>query len=345
MKPLAKRLLALASAAAITVSTIPAVRAAEFTPAQEAQSWSRLQPAAPEEQIPALEQAVPAEAPLTRLGMAQLVMEGYRTITGITDEELGAQDAVFLDTGDTDVLNAYYLNLVSGRSAGVYEPMEGVSRQDFFTASAMLLTAVGYPYINDISVDLRDFADGDQVLAYAAQPVQALLCLEIIEADEAGNLEPAREISVEEGMEILDRLVSFYADWEQNPVEPQCYLGESVADFALNYVGCRYVRGGQGPRKFDCSGFVYYVYKNFGYDLKPGARNQWSILDDSVRKSELLPGDLVFFARRGRIYHVGIYIGDGEFVHAANSRKGVIVSSLSESYYANRYYGAKRAIG
>ena len=60
-----------------------------------------------------------------------------------------------------------------------------------------------------------------------------------------------------------------------------------------------------------------------------------------------MPGDLVFFSNNGRssgIFHIGIYIGDGEFVHAANSRKGVIVSDMDEAWYARRYLGAKRAI-
>ena len=347
MKPFAKRLLALASAAAITMSIIPAVHAAENTPEPVAQSWTRLQPAAPDEQIPALERAIPTESPLTRLGMSQLVMDSYRTITGITEAEMGEPEEMFLDTDDTDVLHAYQLDLVSEQSAGLYGPMEHVSRQDFITVCADLLESVGYPYMADIEIDLHDYVDGSQVLAYARQPVQALLCLGILFPTEQGALDPNREITVEEAMEMTTRLVDFYAAWEENPVQPQRYLGEDVAEYALNYVGCRYVRGGQGPRKFDCSGFVYYVYKNFGYNLKPGARNQWSILNDRVSKSELLPGDLLFFSRSGKasgIFHVGIYIGDGQFVHAANSRKGVIVSGIDEPWYANRYLGAKRPI-
>ncbi len=347
MKPFIKRLLAFTGAAAIALSTVPAVHALERAPESEVQSWSLLQPAASDAQIPALTRSIPTEAPLTRLGMAQLIMDGYRTITGFSEEELEVSEAMFLDTDNADVLNAYQLDLVNGHSAGFYEPMEDISRQDFFTACAGLLETVGYPYINDIHVDLSCYPDGDAVLAYAAQPFRALLCLELIEANADGALEPERSITVEEAMELLDRLVSFYTDWELDPVEPQRYLGEDVAEFALDYVGCRYVSGGRGPNKFDCSGFVYYVYKNFGYNLKPGAYTQWCNLSKSVKKDDLLPGDLVFFSRRGSasgIFHVGICIGDGEFVHAANSRKGVIVSSLSEGYWSNRYFGAKRAI-
>ena len=339
MKPFAKRLLALASAAAITLSIIPTVRAAET----EQQTWARLAPTA--EQLPTRAAVDPIAAPLTRLGMSQLLMEGYHTLTGITDEELGEPEMMFLDTENTDVLNAYSLELVSGRSNGVFEPMEGVSRQDYFTACARLLESVGYPYVDDIEIDLDEYADGSEVLAYARQPIRAMLCLGIIETD--AMLEPAREITVDEAMTACDALVDFYTAWQENPVEPQRYLGEDVAEYALQYVGCRYVRGGQGPRKFDCSGFVYYVYKHFGYDLKPGARNQWSLLSQRVSKDELLPGDLLFFSRNGRasrIFHVGIYIGNGQFVHAANSSDGLIVTDIDHAWYANRYLGAKRPI-
>ena len=132
------------------------------------------------------------------------------------------------------------------------------------------------------------------------------------------------------------------------PVAPATKLREEVIATALSKVGCRYVSGGHGPTKFDCSGLVYWVYKQYGYDLQPGARNQWSTLDKSVKKADLLPGDLVFFSKNGKasgIFHVGLYIGDGQFVHAANSRKGVIVTDLDEAWNANRYLGAKRAIG
>ena len=152
MKPFAKRLLAAASAAAIAMSTIPAVGAVE----SEAQTWPMLRTISQEEQIPALDSIDPITAPLTRLGMAQLVMDSYRTVTGASDDAMEGSEVVFLDTEDADVLSAYQLDLVNGRTAGRYEPMEAVSRQDFLTASAMLLEAVGYPYVDDIRFKLND---------------------------------------------------------------------------------------------------------------------------------------------------------------------------------------------
>lgn len=129
-------------------------------------------------------------------------------------------------------------------------------------------------------------------------------------------------------------------------LESATSMGEQVAELALQYVGYRYVYGGKSPsRGFDCSGFVYYVYKQFGYNLSPGARNQWSILGNRVSRGDLQPGDIVFFSRNGKasgIFHVGIYIGNNRIVHASTKRSGVKISNLSSTWYSSRYYGAKR---
>ena len=340
MKPFAKRLLAAASAAAIALTTIPAVCGADL--------FSEPEAAVTEEIGPAMLRTVTAAAPLSRQNLSTLVMNSYKTLTGLTNEELGAPDRVFTDCDSTDVLHAHHLELVPGVTAGIFAPDGNVSRQDLWVTAAKLLETAGYPYIDDITMDLSIYADGNEVSGYADQSLQALLCIGAVTAEKGDALDPCGTVTIGEAEELLGRIVEFYTAWQEDPVEPQRYLGEEVAEFALNYVGCRYVRGGHGPNKFDCSGFVYYVYKNFGYDLKPGARNQWSLLDGTIKKADLLPGDLVFFSRNGRsggIFHVGIYIGNDQFVHAANSRKGLIVTDMDDNWYARRYLGAKRAIG
>ena len=349
MKSFAKRLLAFGCAAAITLTTIPAVHAdtQDLTPVPAAVQWAAVEVDAVQGLIPAMVRSTPTAAPLTREGLSALVMSSYKSITGLTDEDLGEPQRIFLDSEDTDVLNAYHLGLIQSQGAAFFGPQGIVTRQDFWTAAADLLETVGYPYIHDIRMDLSVYPDADELTDDASQALQALLCLEIITAEDGTALSPTGTLTADEALVILNRLMTFYGEWEEDPVKPQRCLGEEIAEFALNYVGCRYVSGGQGPNKFDCSGFVYYVYKNFGYSLKPGARNQWKNLDERISKSDLLPGDLVFFSRGGkssRIFHVGIYIGDGQFVHAANSRKGVIVTDLDDAWYANRYHGAKRAI-
>ena len=89
---------------------------------------------------------------------------------------------------------------------------------------------------------------------------------------------------------------------------------------------------------------MQYVYRHFGFNITRTATSQYYNDGEHVSRSELMPGDLVFFGSGGEITHVGIYIGGGRFIHAANPRKGVIISSLSESYYTARYFGANRII-
>ncbi|MGI5963686.1 MAG: NlpC/P60 family protein [Lawsonibacter sp.] len=123
--------------------------------------------------------------------------------------------------------------------------------------------------------------------------------------------------------------------------------GQEIADYAMTFVGYPYVYGGSSPSGFDCSGFTKYIYSQFGYSINRTASNQ---LDNgtSVSMSELQPGDLVFFKKSGsgskRASHVGIYIGDNQFVHASTSTVGVIVSELSEAYYTTGFVGGRRLV-
>ena len=120
--------------------------------------------------------------------------------------------------------------------------------------------------------------------------------------------------------------------------------GQQVASYACQFVGSRYVWGGTTPDGFDCSGLVYYVYKQFGYTLNRVAADQASN-GRHVEPSELQPGDLLcFYSGSSYIGHVGIYIGNGQFVHASNSTTGVIISDLA-GYYVSRGYEARRIIG
>lgn len=123
-------------------------------------------------------------------------------------------------------------------------------------------------------------------------------------------------------------------------------LGQQIANFALGFLGSNYVYGGASPSGFDCSGFTSYVYKNFGYTITRNASGQYRDNGVHINKSDLSPGDLVFFSSNGgsSVTHVGIYIGDSEFVHASRTGIGVVISRLDSSYYLNVWYGAKRII-
>lgn len=121
-------------------------------------------------------------------------------------------------------------------------------------------------------------------------------------------------------------------------------LAGSVLSKAAQYLHTPYVWGGTSPRGFDCSGFVQYVFRQYGYNLPRTAADQ-AAAGKKVSKKDLKPGDLVYFASGGSIDHIGIYVGNGKFIHSSSPRSGgVIYTSLSESYYAARYAGATRIL-
>ena len=121
--------------------------------------------------------------------------------------------------------------------------------------------------------------------------------------------------------------------------------GEVIVETAKKYLGVPYVYGGSSPSGFDCSGFVNYVYKECGYSIN---RTAASIYQNGVAvdRSNLQPGDVICFTNSSSsdIGHVGIYIGDGQFIHASSSGSDVRIDSLSTSYYTNHYYGARRIV-
>lgn len=119
--------------------------------------------------------------------------------------------------------------------------------------------------------------------------------------------------------------------------------GKEIAKTVQNYIGYPYVYGSAGPRAFDCSGLTSYVYKQYGLSLPRSSNSQGSV-GAYVDKANLREGDLVFFSNRSdrRINHVGIYIGNNEFVHASTSVRGVVRDNLDESYYVRNYVTARR---
>lgn len=133
-----------------------------------------------------------------------------------------------------------------------------------------------------------------------------------------------------------------------DPVQPpenfDGELAQRIVDYALQYEGYPYVWGAAGPSTFDCSGFTYYVYQQFGYTLHRSSCDQ--VKDGvAVSKANLQPGDLVLFSTNGSyVTHVGLYIADGKFIHASNATTGVIISDLDSQYYTTHYFAARRII-
>lgn len=121
--------------------------------------------------------------------------------------------------------------------------------------------------------------------------------------------------------------------------------GQKVIDFAQKYLGYKYVYGGTTPSGFDCSGFVYYVFNSCGYNISRSCSVQ-AKTGSAVSKSNLQAGDVIFFnnGSGGSIGHVGIYIGGGKFIHAANPKRGVVIDTINSGYYYTYYYSARRFV-
>lgn len=119
---------------------------------------------------------------------------------------------------------------------------------------------------------------------------------------------------------------------------------DKIVSYAKQFLGRPYVYGSSGPKSFDCSGFTRYVFKQYGISLNRSADGQASN-GRTVSRSELLPGDLVLFhtTRKG-ISHAGMYIGNGQFIHASSGGGKVMISPLNTGYYNSRLVTAKRVL-
>jgi len=121
--------------------------------------------------------------------------------------------------------------------------------------------------------------------------------------------------------------------------------GNAIVSTAQKLMGVPYVFGGTTPKGFDCSGLVQYVFKANGVSIPRLADEQYK-LGKTVQRNRLTAGDLVFFAtdKNGGITHCGIYVGDGNFLHASSS-KGVRIDSLDNEYWKPRFVGGKKVVG
>jgi cell wall-associated NlpC family hydrolase len=137
---------------------------------------------------------------------------------------------------------------------------------------------------------------------------------------------------------IIPLLLQGCASTRSNNSGNQEYLRDNITHTALKQVGKPYKYGGSSPSSgFDCSGLVYYSHKKAGVSVPRDTRGQIARMTD-VRRSQLQPGDLLFYKIEGNPRHVGIYIGNSKFVHAPSSGKRVKVESMNADYWRSRLY-------
>jgi cell wall-associated NlpC family hydrolase len=137
-----------------------------------------------------------------------------------------------------------------------------------------------------------------------------------------------------------------YITYNVDPTEQVATTGQQIVAKAAQYLGCRYSYGASGPSSFDCSGFTSYIYKQFGITLNRSAAGQTQN-GTSVSRSELQPGDLVLFRHSGSskaATHVGIYVGNGQFIHASTNDYQVRYDSLDSAYYSAIFIGGRHVV-
>lgn len=127
---------------------------------------------------------------------------------------------------------------------------------------------------------------------------------------------------------------------------PSTSKQNAVVNLALSQIGKPYVWGAEGPNSFDCSGLVYYVYKNAAGVNLPRTSREQSTVGTTVNKSQLQPGDLIFSSTdgSGNVSHVGIYIGNNEMIHAPQPGENVQKANINTSYWNKTYLWSKRVL-
>ena len=286
--------------------------------------------------------------PITRGEMCYVAMEAYLSL--YPNPIFRVEESPFTDADDPVITKAYYLGLISGFPDGTFRPDIPITREQFFNITVNFLSVCGYPYEDSPSTSLDHFTDAGELSSYALPCARLLVELGIVKGD-GKQLLPKSSTQCQQALAMFFRSYLTLQAWMEDSVDPDGRPeADALVEFALQYVGYNYIWGGKDPSTgFDCSGFVWYVYTHNGYeDIGRTATDQWYYENSQeVSQDSLLPGDLLFFSETDsldNITHVGIYIGGGEFVHAANSRDGVIVTAVDAPYYGEHYIGARRII-
>lgn len=292
---------------------------------------------------------------ITRAQMCSIAILAYSKATSENYTAKGS--GYFTDSNDPAVNAAFELGIVSGMGNGKFAPNATLTREQFFKIMANFMKAIGYPREDSRAVTLSTFSDGNRVASWAQAPARLMVYIGAVRGD-GKNLNPQGSTTIQEAIAVFLRCYKYTIAWKndhpngEDPNEQSSVIDDLLA-FARSFEGYPYVYGGNGPNSFDCSGFVLYVYKHFGYSFSRGAQEQYTD-GMHVDMDDLLPGDLVFFSSYNNcnpsnstfrsITHVGLYLGNGYFIHASNPTRGVVIDTLWSGYYNSHFWAGCRII-
>ena len=267
-------------------------------------------------------------------GVLHTVKKGD-TLSGIADE-YGADPAKIIDANQLSDANALVEGqtlIIPGGMMRTTEPITGLP-----SAPSQQELAAAPRYVVKDGDTLLSIADAFGVRASVIQVANNLL--------DPDKLKVGQELAIPGGKAPAPGAPrAAGAPPPASPAPPASGgAGDRIAAIAQQYLGYRYVWGGSSPGGFDCSGFVWYVYKQAGISI-PRAPLQGQLGAGSrVSRDQLLPGDLVFWQNTYTpgLSHVGIYLGGGRFINAESEAVGVQIRSLNDPFWSARFYGASR---
>lgn len=289
---------------------------------------------------------------ISREDFGELAVGLYEVLNG--KETKSPKINPFSDTTNPKVLIGHELGILQGKGNGIFDPYDKVTREEI---SVMLYRTlqVAKPTYNYPSIDGYIFTDYNKISPWARESVGYLYGVGIINGVGEDRFNHKGEASREQAIvlvnQMYEKVIASEKDKRVNLVVSRSSVGrqESFLKFKLEKLiekelGKPYQWGGTGPDGYDCSGLVYSLFNKLEISLPRTSKSQ-AKKGTYVSKAELKYGDLVFFARDGKnINHVGIYVGDGEFVHSPQSGEVVKTSPITTGYYARSYYTARRIL-
>jgi cell wall-associated NlpC family hydrolase len=217
-------------------------------------------------------------------------------------------------------------------------------KKNIFFISALLLIS------NFAEAKIYKIKQGDTLTAIAHSN-----CIDTAQLRRTNNISIGEKLDIGRSITIPNESCGnnhnvFSFNFNKTNTEKKSYVADSlsyasVPFSASKFLGHRYVWGAVGPNTFDCSGFTSFIFKKQGVTLPRTAYAQFNS-GEKVDRSDMKKGDLVFFDTEkhmtGKVNHVGMYIGNNQFIHASSAKHQVVIASLAGGFYSERFMGARR---